>query len=176
MQKDCREQSLPCRSPTVELKAALAHSTVLAFKIFLGALRRAERRPRRRSARRGARGVKRIQAKVQWTFAPLSGLATDGEPWACKRKQGKRSAASRTSTRRDRDCPFEGPAETTEAVRVPVRVKARARMLLGTFGETKVPRPPGRDPAILRLSKIEAGTKQDSAAVVAIQTEAEIVF
>ncbi len=48
-------------------------------------------------------------------------------------------------------CPFGGPAEATEAVRVPFRVKARAKMLLGTFGETKVPRPPGRDPAYLYL-------------------------
>jgi hypothetical protein len=56
-------------------------------------------------------------------------------------------------------CPFGGPAETTEAVREPVRVKARAQMALGTFVETKVPRPPGRDPAILWLSKVEAGAK-----------------
>ena len=40
----------------------------------------------------------------------------------------------------------------------------------------KVPRLPGRDRVNTSLSKIEAGTKQDPAAVVAIQTEAEIVF
>ncbi len=38
-----------------------------------------------------------MKAKVQWTFAPLNGLVTDGEPWTCKREQGERSAASRTS-------------------------------------------------------------------------------
>ncbi len=35
------------------------------------------------------------KTKAQRTFVPLNGLATDGEPWTCKREQGKRSAASR---------------------------------------------------------------------------------
>ncbi len=48
-------------------------------------------------ARRGTRGVKRIKTKVQWTFVPLNGLATDGEPRACKQEHGERSAASRAS-------------------------------------------------------------------------------
>ncbi|MEE8195914.1 MAG: hypothetical protein V3T69_01930 [Acidiferrobacterales bacterium] len=31
-------------------------------------------------ARSGGARVKRIKTKVQWTFVPLNGLATDGEP------------------------------------------------------------------------------------------------
>ncbi len=45
----------------------------------------------------GAQRVKRIKAKVQWTFAPLNGLATDAGPRACKQEQGQRSAARRAS-------------------------------------------------------------------------------
>ena len=48
-----------------------------------------------RSPLKGPGGVKRIKTKVQWTFVPLNGLATNGQPWTCKREQGKRSAASR---------------------------------------------------------------------------------
>ncbi len=45
-------------------------------------------------ARRGAVSVKRIKAKFRATFAPLNGLAMDGEPRACEQEQGPRSAAS----------------------------------------------------------------------------------
>ena len=36
--------------------------------------------------------AKRAKTKVQWTFVPLSGFATDGEPRTCKRSRiAKRS-------------------------------------------------------------------------------------
>jgi hypothetical protein len=35
-------------------------------------------------ARSGGARVKRIKTKVQWTFVPLNGLATDGKPRTCK--------------------------------------------------------------------------------------------
>ena len=34
---------------------------------------------------KGRARVKRIETMVQWTIAPLNGLATDGEPWAFER-------------------------------------------------------------------------------------------
>ncbi len=43
--------------------------------------------------------MKRVKTKVQWTFVPLNGLATDGKPWTCKREQGKRSVANRACAR-----------------------------------------------------------------------------
>ena len=45
-------------------------------------------------ARSGGARVKRIKTKVQWTFVPLNGLATDGKHRTCKREHGERSAAS----------------------------------------------------------------------------------
>ena len=85
----------------------------------------------------------RAAPRVRGCLAPYAEPNADRDE---DRPEGVREGF-RTSTRRDRDCPFGGPAEATEAVREPVRVKARAQMLLGTFGETKVPRLPGRDPA-----------------------------
>ncbi len=60
------------------------------------------RRESEAQARSGGARVKRIKTKVQWTFVPLNGLATDGEPRTCKREHGERSAASPRS-------PAQGP-------------------------------------------------------------------
>ncbi len=57
----------------------------------------------------GPGGVKRIKTKARWTFVPLNGLATDGEPWTCKREQGKRSAASHASVVGTKDVPSADP-------------------------------------------------------------------
>ena len=50
----------------------------------------------------GPEGCERGEAdqdKGPADLCPLNGLAMDGEPRACKREQGKRSAASRTCAR-----------------------------------------------------------------------------
>lgn len=55
-----------------------------------------------------------MKAKVQWTFAPLNGLATDGEPWTCQRNRTvKRLQVARPP--QGQGCPFGGPPEASEA-------------------------------------------------------------
>ncbi len=72
-------------------------------------------------ARSGGARVKRIKTKVQWTFVPLNGLATDGEPRACKREHGERSAASPRSPQAQGPVPWvnllsQAPSEGTRGV------------------------------------------------------------
>ncbi len=94
--------------------------------------------------------MKRIKTKVQWTFVSLNGLATDGEPWTCKREQGKRSAASRASVVGIMDVPSTDPLRQAKS-EVPrpafgVGRRPRGKMALGTFAETKVTRRTGPAP------------------------------
>jgi len=72
-------------------------------------------------ARSGGARVKRIKTKVQWTFVPLNGLATDGEPRTCKREHGQRSTASPRSPQAQGPVPWanllsQAPSEGTRGV------------------------------------------------------------
>ena len=149
MQKDCWEQSLLCRSPADgELKNLAAHR----FFIFPPTVE-----PRTRAAEgRSYASMRPRHSHVLRIALPLgigSFVRLTPSRMPTETKAGPKG--------RERDlarppagagCPFEGPAEATEAMREPARAKAQAKMALGTFAETKVPRPPGRTPAYYAIS------------------------